>query len=306
VVVTFELERFEWAAPDRLQLAGTFGGLAGAETGAPTLVVHGAERTHRLEAVADDGSGPPQDGSPWAATFAWGEAPEAFDRAELQLGSDVAVELPEPRAGKRPFGGQRLQVRPVRPETDAAQNGAGGAIERLHLQSELVAAQEEAHERRVAAEQAEEELDRARRDLETERRRHAADTERFRNGLASVRASAEEALAAEQRTIEDLRAQLLARDAQVAEVRNELEAAIAARTEAETAADALREGLAAMKDAEARKQELEAELELARTQAETARTRREGAHGALGEARDDVERLLERLSAVRDSLGDSG
>jgi hypothetical protein len=304
VVVTFELERFEWAAPDRLQLAGTFDGLSGTETDAPTLVVQGAERRHRL-AVADGQWTPPEDGRKWIATFAWGEAPEAFDAAELQLGPDLAVELPEPHPGQRPFGGRQLKARQARAEDGAAEhNGAGGAVERLHLQSALVAAQEEAHERQVAAEVAEEELNRARQDLEAERRRHAADAERFRDSLASVRASAEEVVAAEQAVAEDLRTQLNAHDAELTELRGELEAAVAARAEAEADAEALREGLAAMKESESRNEELTAELELARVQAQEARTRREGAHGALGEARDEVARLLERLSAVRDSLGD--
>ena len=49
MVVTFDLERFEWAAPDRLRLAGTFAGLVDGRAGAPVLTVQGAERT--LEAV---------------------------------------------------------------------------------------------------------------------------------------------------------------------------------------------------------------------------------------------------------------
>lgn len=305
MVVTFELERFEWAAPDRLQLAGTFAGLAGADTDAPTLVVHGAEHTHRLAAVADEQTEPPQDGRRWTATFAWAEAPEAFNAAELHLGPDVALELPEPRPGPRPFGGRQLKARQTRARSNGAErNGAGGAVERLHLQGELVAAQEEAHERHAAAERAEEELNRARRDLEAERRRHAVDAERFRDSLASVRASAEEVVAAEQRTGEELRAQVAARDEQLGELRTQLEAAVAARAEADAEAEALRDGLAAMKDSAARNEELTSELELARAQVETARTRRERAHGAVGETRGEVERLLERLSAVHDSLGD--
>jgi chromosome segregation ATPase len=290
VVVTFELERFEWAAPDRLQVAGTFAGLGEADVKPPTLVLRGPEHTHRL-AVADDRSKPPQDGKRWAATFAWTEAPEAFDAAELELAPDVVVELPEPHPG------ERSEVREARVASEMTVNGAGGgAAERLHLQSELLAAQEEAREARDARARLEAELERARQDVSAERDGRAADAERFRDGLATVRASADEALA-------DLRAE---HEGAVAELRADLRAAVAGRADAEAAAEALREGLAALKDSEARVQELSAELELARTQADTARTRRTGAHKEIGAAREELERLLERLRGVHDALGDGG
>jgi hypothetical protein len=295
VVVTFDLERFEWAAPDRLQLAGTFSGLDDDAAAAPILVLHGAERTHRLPVVEDES--PPADGEPWTGTFAWQDAPEAFNTAELELGEDVSIELPEPRAGQRPFGGQRLQVRQAaEPEPEeSSQNGNGPpppAAERLRLQSELVAAQEEARELRAALERAEAELGRAREDLQAERDRQTADAERFREGLASVQASAEEALAAEQHGAEQMRA--------------ELEAATAARQDAQDTVDELREKLAALEKTHEDNERLRAELELARVQAEAARARREGAYSAAAEARDQVQELLERIVAVRDALDDDG
>jgi hypothetical protein len=294
VVVTFDLERFEWAAPDRLQLAGTFAGLGDGPPGPPTLVVHGAERTHRLEAVTEDDSGPPQDGRPWTATFAWGEAPEPFDDAELQLGGDVVVELPQPHAGERSFGDQRLAVRQARSPQDMAANGAGAgtASERLRLQGELVAAQEEAREQRAIAERAMEELSRAQQDLEAERERHTADAERFRDGLATVRASAEEALAEEQRISADLR--------------SELEQAVTARNEAESWADTLRERIGELEKAQAENEQLRTELETVREQAEATRVQRDGAHTALGEAREDAKRLLERLVSAHGAWDESG
>jgi hypothetical protein len=292
VVVTFDLERFEWAAPDRLELAGTFAGLGDGPTGTPTLVVHGAERTHRLEAVTDDDSDPPEDGRPWMATFAWGEAPEPFDDAELQLGGDVVVELPQPHAGQRPFGDQRLEVRQTRAPGEAAPNGAGTASERMRLQSELVAAEEEAREQRAIAERAMEELSRAHQDLDAERERHTADAERFRDGLATVRASAEEAVSEEQRISADLR--------------SELEKAVAARADAESWAEALRGRIDELEHAQEENEQLRTELESAREEAEAGRARRDGAHTALGEAHEDAKRLLERLASAHDALSDSG
>src|SRR5207245_328839 len=117
------------------------------------------------------------------------------DTAELELGPDVSIQLPEPRAGTRPFGGQRLQVRQAsEPEPGEGRlNGSSPpAAARVQLRSELVSAQEEARELRARLERAEAELSRARDDLQAERELRATDSERFREGLASVQASAEE------------------------------------------------------------------------------------------------------------------
>jgi hypothetical protein len=59
------------------------------------------------------------------------------------------------------------------------------------LEAELLAAQQEAREAKVAEELIREELSRARMDLESDRARRAADAERFREGLAALQASAD-------------------------------------------------------------------------------------------------------------------
>jgi hypothetical protein len=84
VDTTFELRRFAWGTPDRLELSGTFGGLPETPTGAaPVLVVQAGERVHRLPAVPDSLDGPPADGRVWQAQFAWQDPPVAFHGAEL-------------------------------------------------------------------------------------------------------------------------------------------------------------------------------------------------------------------------------
>jgi hypothetical protein len=100
---TFELEQFEWAAPDRLELRGRFIGLRGVSADAPMLVVVGDGRVHRLPAVPGSAAGPPEEGRRWQAAFAWHGPPVAFDVAELQLGSDLVVELPEPAPRRARF-----------------------------------------------------------------------------------------------------------------------------------------------------------------------------------------------------------
>jgi hypothetical protein len=184
----FALERFAWEGPERLALSGWFSGLAPGPGVAPVLVLHGSERVRRLSVDSDGAESPPADGRRWSATFAWDEAPEPFDAAELELAAGVVVPLPEPSSESRPQGEQMLALR------DTSGDLAGSA-DRLRLQGELLAAQEELAEVRAALELATEELNRARQDLQGERSRHAADAERYRAGLTQVRAAAEQTVA---------------------------------------------------------------------------------------------------------------
>ena len=342
---TFELERFEWGAPDRLEVSGTFGGLRDAPAdGSPVLIVSAGERMHRLPAVPDSLAGPPEEGRLWRAAFAWQDAPVAFDVAELQLGADIVVQLPEPGA-KRPASRPRvLEVRTARAggggdarrETGEAArdahgkrasersdgNGrrelagspredgsAGDGAERVGSQVELLAAQEQVREVGAALQQTQEELTRARDDLRAERERHAGDRERFREGLAKVQESAEEALAVEQSATQRLGGDLReaqdaidAKDAALEELRGKLEAAVAALTQQESKAqaeiDALRERMAALERAGEEADQLRSELERRGTQADEARAGLENARSAVKEARTDAERLLGRLTAI--------
>jgi hypothetical protein len=247
----FALDRFEWGAPDRLEVAGSFSGLEGRPAADPVLTVHGPDGPHRLPAI-EDGGGPPADGSPWAAAFAWLEAPVAFDRARLELGPALAVELPGPGQGE---AGSSLPVSTADEHDDVAD--AGGAVGRLRLEAQLLGARQELEETRVAAQRAQEELDRAQADLAAERQRGADDAERFREGLARVRASAEEAIGA----------------AELARSR--------ADQEAQTEIAALRERVAA--------------LEPAAGELETIRSDLEDARSTLAEARAGAQSLLDVL-----------
>jgi hypothetical protein len=216
---SFALQRFAWGAPDRLELAGTFAGLEAPPAGLPILVLTGPEQTHRLPAAAEDVSGTPENGRPWRAAFVWQEPPVAFDAAVLRLGDDLAIELPDPVADGDGAGDVELAVR----------SEPGEGAERIRLEVELLAEREELHAARSALRRTEEELGRAREDLRLERDERAADAVRFRDGLAQLRASAEDALAA--------------RDAELAGVRGELDVAVAFREEAESAAQAEIAGL---------------------------------------------------------------
>ena len=164
MVDQFELERFEWQAPDRLEIAGKFHGLQAPPAGDPVLVVSGGGAAHRLEAVPEIVDGPPEDGKAWRAQFIWDEAPVGVDSAVLEVGPDIVVDLPPP-------GTERAVLRPrsleSREETAHVRTAASSDVA---LQADLVAAEQHAQELRAALERAGAEIARARADLEANAR----------------------------------------------------------------------------------------------------------------------------------------
>jgi hypothetical protein len=278
---TFELRRFVWAAPDRLELSGTFGGLQDAPVDdAPMLVVRAGESVHRLPAVADSLDRPPnKDGGAWQAAFAWQDAPVAFDVAELHLGGGLVVELPEPSAKRLLSRPRALQVRTSESGERQSTNGAAASVA---SQVEVLAAQEEVREVRIAMEQTAAELARAREDLKAERERRAGDSERYRQGLAKVRESAENALAEAHEASE-------AKDSALETLRGRLKKTAATLKAAEAKARS---------EAEAHRERV-AKLESDAKETARLRTELEQAYGSVEQARGDAERILARLTAVR-------
>lgn len=193
---TFELDRFVWASPDRLEVAGRFDGLAAAPHEPAVLVVEGAGGVHRLPAVAEDSSGPPRPGEPWHAVFAWDEAPEPFTTAQLELG-ELGIALPEPGSKRPRFRHEVLSVR----RTPSPARDVGLEAELLMLREQLSELQETGARDR-------EELERAQQALQAERELRAADAERFRAGLEQLRASAERAVAEAAADRDEIRARL--------------------------------------------------------------------------------------------------
>ena len=197
----FELARFTWGAPDRLELAGRFVGLSDLPAGAPSLVINGPDGVHRLPVVPDSLSGPPEAGGRWEAVFAWQEAPVAFEVAKLEFGDDIVVELPEPSARRTRARRQTLEVSRERtqeaqqtdrdreraddaspPEEVAQANG----VQQLRVRAELLAIEEALRDARTNLQRSQEALTRARDDLASERELRKADGMRFRQGLAEI------------------------------------------------------------------------------------------------------------------------
>jgi hypothetical protein len=125
--------------------------------------------------------------------------------------------------------------------------GAAGGSERLRLQADLLAAEERTRQLRARLQRTETELERAREDLAAERDDRARDAEWFRDALGELRTAAEQTQETE-RAAEELRAALNeahqaigARDALLAELRDELDRRVRAESETLSALDALRE-----------------------------------------------------------------
>src|SRR5215210_4856274 len=94
--ISFELERFEWASPDRLEVEGTWHGVRRRLPRA-TLVVEVNGDRRRLRALPGESPGSPER---WAAAFPWeGEMPR-LPGAELEVGRGIVVDLPRPRRYK--------------------------------------------------------------------------------------------------------------------------------------------------------------------------------------------------------------
>ena len=70
--LTFELARFAWGAPDRLELSGRFLGLGEEPPDSPELVISGADGVHHLSVVPGSLSGPMDDGRWWDLDFGFG------------------------------------------------------------------------------------------------------------------------------------------------------------------------------------------------------------------------------------------
>ena len=326
----FELARFAWGAPDRLELAGRFVGLADLPADAPTLVISGANGVHRLPVVPDSVSGPPEDGGRWEAEFAWQEAPVAFDVAKLEFGDTIVVELPEPSARRTRARRQMLRVsrerwregQPIHSDPERADDRSpqeevvpANGVQQLRAQAELLATEEALRDARTNLERSQEELTRARDDLESERALRKVDGKRFRQGLAEMSAAAERALATEQSAVQELGAELRealamidAKDAALGDLSAMLDATAATQAAAESEAraeiEALRERVAALEGAGTEADQLRAELEATRTEADGARAEVEQTRSVLDEVRSDVERLLSRLGTLRDAPGD--
>jgi hypothetical protein len=158
----FVVERFA-ATGDRLEIAGYWRGLRGRRFVRPVLWLHRGESRQRLVAVLDHKPWAAGDGEPWIAAFKWNGGKLDAERAELEVGRELVVELPLP-------GGKAPKPRPAKARTPSE-------LERVREQ--LLSATKERRELEVALDAATTRVDELAR-VREERDRARADAERAR------------------------------------------------------------------------------------------------------------------------------
>src|SRR5690242_5087542 len=94
--ILFELDSFELAAGDRLEVSGRWFGVRGRRFVRPTLTLVGEHR--RLRSLADLEHKPwsATDGESWVASFPLDPGARAVKEVELAVAPDIAVSLPAP------------------------------------------------------------------------------------------------------------------------------------------------------------------------------------------------------------------
>jgi len=291
----FVVERFA-VAGDVVEVAGHWRDVRGRRFVRPVLWLHKGESRQRLVAVLDHKPWAADDGTPWIAAFKWAGGKLDADRAELEVGRELVVELPLP-------GGRPAKPRPAKPRVPSElervrEQLLSATKERSALQAALDAATTKADElARLRAER-----DRARAEAEQAR----ADGERLVNDeyrqreralTAAEEAAAQVCEAVEARKLAER--QLAAARAAAVELEQRLEAAESGRAET----DRLHAQVVTTTD----------ERDRARAALAAARGERDGARAELAAAADELARLraadrpshdVEPLRAEVDAAGE--
>ena len=164
--VAFEVERFEWADSDRLEVAGRWYGLRGHRFVRPALVVQAGDEQRRMLALLEHKPWAADDGEEWIAAFPWEGAPLELTAAELEVAPSIAVDLPiprvpgqkgkaaEPSEGPRPA--RRGAAEPAPPTTPPAPAASAESGDEPSTRDDVAAlrtqlASEQATVRRLAA-----------------------------------------------------------------------------------------------------------------------------------------------------------
>ena len=301
--VAFELERFGWSEPGRLEVVGRWSGLEGRRLGRPVLTVEAEGQRRRLTALP---GGQLAGTGEWRASFACDNDPDAITAVVLEIGRRLVVDLPPPRRGRRATGDQSLErlheerLRREAVEATLAERDAELLSLREEADAALAEREQEVETLRADGVRVEAELTEAREALaaaEQERERLAGELERLTADLA-IR---DEELAAAREEVRranvEAEERLAAERAATTEVREKL---ATAREEAENVitneaqeTERLRAELQAARE--------ETERTVSAEQAETAKLREELATQS-GEANgDDAEaaaakRMYERIA----------
>ncbi len=223
--VAFEVDSFEWSAPDTLEVRGRWFGLRGHRFLRPTLDVQVAGQRRRMLAVLEHKPWAAEEGEEWIAAFLWTGPQARLEDAELTVSPDLAVQLPLPEgleeedADAAAPEGERRPAR--RPRTAVLEAELAAALAQVEKRDEELARVRESH-----SESARELRERA-RTAQEKAKQLESELQRARDQLAAVEAQT---------------------DTKLADLRKERDAAVAARDRAASeAADARGERDAAVK-----------------------------------------------------------
>jgi hypothetical protein len=310
----FVTERFELAG-DRLEISGQWSGLRGRRLMRPVLWLHHGEGRRRLVAVLDHKPWAVDDDDPWLAAFPWPGGPLEAERAELEVGRELVVELPVPGAeaadaprparARRPTEVERLRAELAAARAELRDRADSGSAEAAQLRAQLTAARaaESTERERLSAElaAAREDAQRARADGE---RMVNDEYEQRRRAIEAAEAAAARARKAQ--AAHDLtRRQLTAARESYAKLEQRLAAAepkpdpgLQAQLTATIAErDDLAKRLAA---AEAERDRLGRQLEAARDERDRAREQLAAAPARVAEVESERDRLRKRLAAAEE------
>ena len=280
--VSFELERFEWTADDRLEVVGRWNGVRGRRVSRPALTVDAGGRRQRL-------SGSQESDEPWTASFAW--SGDDIAGAELEIGRSLVVELPPPRRRRRRSGASaesdlRMQLDELRAtvaelRAERAIAPSDEALRAVEAERDRLAAELEAlrtaPDDRVAA-------------VEAERDRLAAELEALR---ANGRAALEEAAGERDRLAAELVMLREAKGERSAEADQELAGLRLAHGSLRAAHEALEDEVDELRGVRDERDELAGRIE----QLKAAAGDTEGEKTQLGELVRDLQAARETLSA---------
>src|SRR3954463_3703655 len=94
--LSFELDGFEWAGEERLEVTGRWFGVRGRRFVRPTLTLRASGRRRRMIAPLDHQPRAAAEEAHSTAALAWRGPPEDIAGARLEVAPDVVLELPSP------------------------------------------------------------------------------------------------------------------------------------------------------------------------------------------------------------------
>jgi hypothetical protein len=165
--ISFELERFDSPAGDRLEVSGRWFGVRGRRFVRPTMTLFTDEGAFRALADLEHKPWEPEEGGRWEAAFPWEGGAEVLE-AELAVAPNVTIALPPPGAARKGRAG--VPGRVDEPAPTAKRSGA-----RSSRRNELDALRDELSASRRETERLRHQIDALREQADAARVSHGED-----------------------------------------------------------------------------------------------------------------------------------